>query len=990
MTGRIALIITLFLVWAETVSAQGVAVRGTVTVEPKREAAEFAYVFIKETGLYAITDDKGRFAIRNVPHGRFTVSVQSMGYATLTIPIVVGTDDITLDVTLKPDNLQLDEVEVVARRRTDEATTSYTIDRQTLDNQQIINVGDITSLLPGGKSVNPSLMNDSRIALRSGSGEKGNAAFGTAVEVDGVRMGNNAETGETSGASTRSLGASNIESVEIVTGIPSVEYGDLSNGIVKVNTRRGKSPFVFEAGVNQHTRQVALSKGFELGRRAGMLNLSVEHARSFSDIASPHTAYQRNVLSMRYTNVLMKERAPLTMSLSLRGNIGGYNSEADPDEHLDSYRRSRDNNFSGSLRLNWLLNKTWITSLDFTGSLTYADKRSETYSNESSASTQPYIHATTQGYHIAEDFVLNPQASIVLGPTGYWYLRTFNDTKPVDWSMKLKATWIRQFGRLTNRLLLGAEWTNSRNDGRGTYYEDMRYAPTWREYRYDKLPAMNNVALYVEDKVSLPVGLGSTFELTAGLREDITAISGSEYGSVSSLSPRFNSRYVFFEGRKGFVGSLSLHAGWGKSVKLPSFQTLYPSPAYSDRLAFSSTSDAQNRSYYAYFTYPQTAQYNPALRWQHTHQIDIGVELRTRIADISLSFFHNKTFNPYMATAVYTPYSYNYTSPAALQQSGIAVADRQFAIDPTTGVVTVSDATGATAPVTLAYNTRNTYVSNTRYANASPVSRYGLEWIVDFAQIRPLRTQIRLDGNYYHYKGLDETLFADVPNGVNSRMTNGEPYQYIGYYRGGNATSTNYTANASVANGALTRRVNLNATATTHIPKIRLIVSLRVEGSLYHYSRSLSQLSDGSRGYAVASGSDYFGPDYDGTTHDQTIVVYPDYYSTWANPDERIPFAERFVWAKDNDRALFSDLAQLVVRSNYPYTMNPNRLSAYWSANFSVTKEIGNHVSLSFYANNFLNTMKQVHASQTDLSTSLFGSSYVPSFYYGLSLRLKL
>ena len=26
----------------------------------------------------------------------------------------------------------------------------------------------------------------------------------------------------------------------------------------------------------------------------------------------------------------------------------------------------------------------------------------------------------------------------------------------------------------------------------------------------------------------------------------------------------------------------------------------------------------------------------------------------------------------------------------------------------------------------------------------------------------------------------------------------------------------------------------------------------------------------------------------------------------------------------------------------------------------------------------------------TDLETSLFGSSYIPSFYYGLSLRLKL
>jgi hypothetical protein len=70
--------------------------------------------------------------------------------------------------------------------------------------------------------------------------------------------------------------------------------------------------------------------------------------------------------------------------------------------------------------------------------------------------------------------------------------------------------------------------------------------------------------------------------------------------------------------------------------------------------------------------------------------------------------------------------------------------------------------------------------------------------------------------------------------------------------------------------------------------------------------------------------------------------------------------------------------------------MNPNRISAYYSANLSVTKEIGDHVAISFYANNFFRNMKTVHSSQTDLRTSLFSSNYIPSFYYGLSLKLKL
>ena len=142
------------------------------------------------------------------------------------------------------------------------------------------------------------------------------------------------------------------------------------------------------------------------------------------------------------------------------------------------------------------------------------------------------------------------------------------------------------------------EYAGSKNRGRGTYYDDICYTPTWREYRYDQLPAMNNLALYAEEKLSIPTTRLSTFELTAGLRDDITVIGGSDYGTVSSLSPRVNSRYVFWRRlRKRWVNELVLHAGWGKSVKLPSFQVLYPSPSYADRLAFASTSTADNTSH---------------------------------------------------------------------------------------------------------------------------------------------------------------------------------------------------------------------------------------------------------------------------------------------------------------------------------------------------------------------------------------------------------
>lgn len=975
-------IVPFFLGACLTTQAQ--TLKGKVVSAENGRSIEFVSITVKEANLFAYTDEKGGFIIKGVPKGKTTVVVSCLGYATQTQVVDITPEGATLNIVLKEDNLQLDEVRVVARRKTDAPTTSYTINRTTLDNQQIINIGNISSLLPGGKTVNPSLLNDTRLALRSGTSERGNASFGTAVEVDGVRMDNNATLGETAGASTRTLSASNIESIEVVAGVPSVEYGDLSNGIVKVNTRQGRSPFVIEGSVNQHTKQLALNKGFELGKRRGVLNVSVEHARSFSDAASPYTAYQRNAFSVSYMNVLMGNRSPLSINVALRGNVGGYDSKADPDRELDSYTKARDNRVSGSLRLDWSINRRWITSLHFSSSVNYSDQHLESYSHTSSASTQPYIHALTEGYNIAENYDQNPTANIILGPTGYWYVRGYNDAKPLSYSLKLKVTKHGSWRKLRNMLMVGAEFTGSHNSGRGTYYEDMRYAPTWREFNYNALPTMNNLALYAENRVKVPTSTLSTLELTVGLREDITLINGSQYGTVSTLSPRLNSRYIFFEHRRSWVSNLSVHVGWGKSVKQPSFQVLYPSPSYRDLLAFSSTSNAQNRSYYAYYTHPSSAEYNPNLRWQYNHQWDLGVEMHTRIADINVSFFHNKTYRPYMATTIYRPFAYKYTTPMALQQSGIPVSDRLFSIDPQTGVVTVSDATGAKVDVVLPYEDRYTYVTNRKYVNASPLSRYGLEWIVDFEQIKPLRTKVRLDGNYYRYKGVDETLFADVPVGLSVRQSNGQLYQYIGYYTGGSASSTSYSANASATNGSITSQLNLNATFTTHIPKIRLIVALRIESSLYRHSRSLS-----THGYVYDKTTNQIGEAYNGGEN-QTVAVFPKYYSTWNNPTERRDFYEDYIWAKTNDQNLYNDLSQLIVRTNYPYVLNPNRLSAFWSANLNVTKEIGNHVSVSFYANNFLNTFKKVRSSQTDLETSLFGSGYVPSFYYGLSLRLKI
>ena len=1053
----LTILLVLMLGYGMEARAQ-ITIAGRITDEGDKKPIEFASILMKENGRWAITDKDGNFTIKDVPTGWATLTIQCLGYAKRELGMNITMDMPRLRITLKQENLKLEEVTVTAKRRTDEATTSYTIDRAALDQQQILSVGDVTTLLPGGKTVNPTLMDDTRIALRSGSSEGGNASFGTAIEVDGVRLDNNAMPGETAGASTRSISSSNIESVEIVTGIASVEYGDLSNGVVKVNTRRGKSPFIVEGKLTQHTQQIALNKGFDLGQNRGVLNASLEHARSFKDAASPHTAYQRNILSLNYMNVFWRDWMPLTLNIGLTGNVGGYNSESDPDEQSDDYTKTRDNSLRARLELNWLLNKPWITNLSLRGAFSTSDRTSESQTHDNSATTLAYLHTTEEGYFMAQDYdhlltssPSNLSTSIILGPTGYWNVKQHQESKPMNWSLRLKGDWTRRFGKVMSRMIVGTEYTGSRNNGRGTYYDDMRYAPTWREYRYDDLPTLNNIALYAEEKVTVKTGKLSRMELTAGLRDDITMISGSDYGTVSCLSPRFNGRYIFWQNRrKHLITDLVIHAGWGKSVKLPSFQILYPTPSYYDTEVFRSQSTADNTTLSAWYTRPSKAVYNPDLRWQYTNQTDIGIEMNIKGTRVSLSAFHHRTYNSYMASNVYTPFSYNYTPVSSIETALTDIKDnyikkeyidkgltpprieelpnflnilpenRIFTINPNTGVVTMSDASGMATPYLpdhLTYKNRRFYQTNTRYINASPLDRYGLEWIIDFKQIKALNTRIRLDGNYYYYKSADETLFASMNNSNTKMSGTQEPYQYIGWYRGTNSAGA---AQTSVANGAISKALNFNTTITTHIPKIRLIIALRLEASLYNYRKAISELDGAVRGSILNSQADYIGKPYDGTEN-KFIAVYPEYYSTWDKPNELRPFQQEFIQTKkDLDRTKaeynrmqndprtteaertakfnemkgfenhYNDLCNLVVKSNTPYVLNPNRISAYYSANLSITKEIGDHVSLSFYANNFLNNMSTVHSSQTDLETSLFSSSYIPSYYYGLSLRLKL
>ena len=957
---------------------------GKIADAEKKTPVEFVTIGLSNNDLWAISNEKGEFRIEKIPAGKYILTANCIGYAKYSREIEIKENLSAITIDLQEISLGLDEVVVTADLQARNVTTTYTLDRTALEHMQLLDVGNASALLPGGQTSGINSLTDfTPLSIRSNGGsETGYAGFGTVVDVDGIRLSTNSIFGTPTGADTRTIGTSNIESIEFITGIPSVEHGDLSNGIVKINTRKGKSPFSVDLTSKPNTKLVAVGKGFYLGKNKGTLNASYEYTKSISDIASPYTSYTRNAINLQYSNTFnQSRRQPITVSAGLSGNIGGKNKESDPDYFIETFSKSRNHTLRANVSAKWLLNKSWITNVEASGSLSYSDMLSEDKSYKSASSSTVAIHGKEDGYFMSTNYDNDPDNPIILIPPGYWYEWRYNDNKPIDYSFKFKADWSHLFGTVHNKILIGVDYNRSSNNGRGTYYDDLRYAPTWREYRYDELPSMNNIAPYVEERMTIPVG-SSELILTAGLRSDITIVDGSEYGTVSSLSPRFNAKYNFKKNSSDFLKNLSVRAGWGKAVKLPSLAVLNPTPTYRDFLSFAPGAMLDGTIYYAYRIIPTTPFYNPNLKWEYNEMGELGIDGKFKGVSFSFSFFNNLMKRSYQSAGTYFPTSYKLTDQRALEGSLIPSSDRIYTIDRNTGVVTVSDKTGVQSSHQLDYIERNTFYSrSTSTNNSTPTIRRGLEWIVDFGRIPALKTSFRLDGKYYYYKGISENIVANMPAAAQN-MADGNPYKYVGFYAGAH----------SVSNGSLTKQLNSNLTITTHIPVVKLIISLRVESCLYNYNQRLSEYNGSPRGFVLDSRDLYSPSDTKSDIYagDQYIGVYPLYYTTHEDMNTKIPFAEKFAWAKDNDPALYNELAKLVVKSNTNYYFNPNRISAYFSGNIGITKEIGKYISIGFDAKNFFNNVSSVRYSDNNTEYSLFGGSLIPSFYYGLSLKIKI
>lgn len=108
-------LLVLFIILPHLALAQ-LTIRGQVRSGKSGEVLPFATVFLSNTTKGTLTDEKGQFALENVPPGKFELIASYIGFVTLKVPVQTQ-DQKSYKLLLKPADNQLADVTVKARRR---------------------------------------------------------------------------------------------------------------------------------------------------------------------------------------------------------------------------------------------------------------------------------------------------------------------------------------------------------------------------------------------------------------------------------------------------------------------------------------------------------------------------------------------------------------------------------------------------------------------------------------------------------------------------------------------------------------------------------------------------------------------------------------------------------------------------------------------------------------------------------------------------------
>lgn len=583
-------------------------------IDEKQKPLSNVSVSLIETNQLLVTNDNGQFRIvlPTYPPEELTLKLTMVGKQSiekvLTLKSLTNKEQTYLMEDL---NLSLSEIKINAvRTNKGVSNSSIIIGREAILQTPALSLADILNELPGKRILPPSLQNVQQINLRTNaSGDHAlSNANGVAILVDGNRMSNDANmqfnqlsgTGLSGslisgsyglgsskssqpvnpfgGFDLRQIPVETIESIEVVSGVASAKYGDLTDGAVIVNRQAGVTPLYIRTQFRDGTSQFSVSKGEALNAKSA-INTSINFVNSNSDPRDKIKSYRRLNLGLMHSLKFGRDdRFRNTLSFDMGRNLDGV--KVDPDDRDSSRLKSVNNTYSISNRFNWEVGSGFIKSINWNASINTS--KQETYKGIL-VNNAPfaYIESTEPGFY--EGTYTN----------GNYYFENWIKGKPITANGDLNVNAGYNLGNISHVLSFGLNYSYSKNNGEGRIVDPARplsstgYTSVFRDYNFDMIHALHNIGAYIEDRFEHEV-LGQPMRWSIGLRLD-------RQNGLNSYSPRISNNYKLAE-------HWNLGLAFGLGYRAPSMALRYPGPVYQDFTLVNYFPNIPAENYYLAYT----------------------------------------------------------------------------------------------------------------------------------------------------------------------------------------------------------------------------------------------------------------------------------------------------------------------------------------------------------------------------------------------------
>lgn len=752
----------------------------------------------------AAADAQGVCLLEGLKPGRFELHILYMGHVfrqgDLQLPSGLTRRSVRLDI----DPVAIGEVLVTAAESKGPASSSK-IGRDAIAHIQPSSIADLLELIPGGRASDPVFGAPQEIRLREASPSSNDnyatSALGTQIQVDGIPISNDANlqystslgsireyTNVDRGVDTRAISTDDIESVEIVRGIPSVEYGDLTSGLVKVKRREGGRDLTARFKADMSSKLFSVGKGFERGR-AGTdrttLNINADYLTAAADPRNPRQNYQRLTGSVRLGRSWQGSayRYSAGGTLDYTGSFDNKKSDQDLDNGLggpverykSSYNRTQ---IAASLSME-ARQRQFFHSLDFTASFSAQFDRIDRWKFVETGGDFAKGWGTESGEYDALIVPASYDATLLV------------DGKPFYGYAKAVATFNADTERSRNTLLLGADWAMDKNYGRGLVFDVARpFSPKMssRPRAYDVIPALHKLSFFIEDATTVTLG-DLRVEATGGVRATSMLNLGSRYAIQGKFyfDPRANVTVALprFEAA-GRDLALRLSGGVGWHTKLPTMNQLYPEMCYFDvtQLNYWPSNHPENRRINLRLHTDDPTNYE--LRAARNFKWEVRLDADWNGNQLSVTYFREDMKSGFRSTSAYQRYISKKYDAEAIDEDRL---DGPPALDD------------------LPYVMDTTLTSYGMTTNGSRTKKEGVEFTFSTQRIRAIATRITVTGAYFrtNYSNMHPEYRVPVS------APDGKPYPYVGYY-----FSTD---------GYLNEMCNTNFLLDTQIPRLKLIFS---------------------------------------------------------------------------------------------------------------------------------------------------------------------